>query len=137
MSTDSGQIQIQGNQITASTTFTAEETCGTVDVTFTFKGAKLAGKSLVAFEFMEHDGAEYMVHADINDVDQTVNIVDISTQARDAATGTHEDTIGESVKLIDTVAYTGLTPGNTYRMFTTLMDKFTGSAISGPDGLPL
>ncbi len=108
-----------------------------MDVTFTFKGAKLAGKSLVAFEFMEHDGVEYMVHADINDVDQTVNIVDISTQARDAATGTHEGTIGESVKLIDTVAYTGLTPGNTYRMFTTLMDKFTGSAISGPDGLPL
>lgn len=46
-------------------------------------------------------------------------------------------TIGESVKLVDTVAYTGLTPGNTYRMFTTLMDKETGAAIAGPDGLPL
>ncbi len=127
----------EGNEITASATFTAEESCGTVDVPFTFKGATLAGKSLVAFETMEHDGTEYMVHADIDDVDQTVGIVDISTQARDAATGTHVGTIGESVKLVDTVAYTGLTPGNTYRMFTTLMDKETGAAIAGPDGLPL
>lgn len=126
----------EGNEIKASATFTAKESCGTVEVTFTFKGASLAGKSLVAFESMEHEGTEYMVHADIDDVDQTVSIVDISTQARDAATGTHDGTIGESVKLIDTVAYTGLTPGNAYRMFTTLIDKATGSAITGADGLP-
>ena len=127
----------EGNGIKAFTTFTAEESCGIVEVTFTFKGASLAGKSLVAFESMEQDGKEYMVHADIDDVDQTVSIVDISTQARDAATGTHDGSIGESVKLIDTVAYTGLTPGKTYRMFTTLMDKATGTAITGGDGLPL
>lgn len=127
----------EGNEITSSTTFTAEETCGTVDVTFTFKGANLAGKSLVAFETMEFEGTEYMVHADIDDVDQTVSIVDISTQARDEATGTHDGTLGESVKLIDTVAYTGLTPGNTYRLFTTLIDKATGSALTGEDGLPI
>ena len=80
----------EGSEITSSTTFTAEESCGTVDVTFTFKGVSLAGKSLVAFETMEFEGAEYMVHADIDDVDQTVNIVDISTQARDEATGNHD-----------------------------------------------
>lgn len=136
-STGEPALDDEGNEIKASATFTAEESCGTVEVTFTFKGASLAGKSLVAFESMEQDGKEYMAHADIDDVDQTVSIVDISTQARDAATGTHDGTIGESVKLIDTVAYTGLIPGNTYRMFTTLMDKATGAAIAGPDGLPL
>ena len=83
------------------------------------------------------DGKEHMAHADIDDVGQTVSIVDISTQARDAASGTSTGTIGESMKLIDTVAYTGLTPGKTYRMFTTLTDKATGSAIAGADGLPL
>lgn len=77
-----------------------------------------------------------MVHADIDDVDQTVSIVDISTQARDASTQTNEGTIGESVKLIDTVAYTGLTPGATYRLFTTLIDKETGTAFTGADDLP-
>ena len=127
----------EGNEITSSATFTAEESCGTVDVTFTFKGSRLAGKSIVAFETMEFEGAEYMVHADIDDVEQTVAIVDISTQARDAESGTSTGTVGESVKLIDTVAYTGLTPGNTYRVFTALMDKATGEAITGSDGLPL
>ena len=77
----------EGSEITASTTFTAEESCGTVDVTFTFAGVSLAGKSLVAFETMEFEGAEYMVHADINDVEQTVAIVDIATQARDSRAG--------------------------------------------------
>lgn len=126
-----------GNEVTASTTFTAEDSCGTVDVTFTFAGASLAGKQLVAFETMEFEDAEYMVHADIDDVDQTVSVVDIATQARDDETGTSEGTVGDKVKLIDTVAYTGLTPGNAYKLFTTLMDKETGSPLLGDDGLPL
>ena len=127
----------EGSEITASTTFTAEESCGTVDVTFTFAGVSLAGKSLVAFETMEFEGAEYMVHADINDVEQTVAIVDIATQARDSETGTNVGTIGEHVKLIDTVAYTGLAPGSTYKLFTMFMDKATGNPILGDDGLPI
>ncbi len=115
----------EGNQIEASTTFTAEESCGEVEVTFTFKGASLAGKKLVAFETMELEGTEYMVHADIDDVDQTVNVVDIATQARDGISGTSEGTLSENGKLIDTVAYTGLAPGVEYRIFTTLIDKST------------
>ena len=126
-----------GNQVRASTTFTADESCGTVDVTFTFAGASLAGKSLVAFETMEFEGAEYMVHADIDDVEQTVAIADIATQARDAETGTNVSTVGEHVKLVDTVAYTGLAPGSTYKLFTMLMNKATGNPILGDDGLPI
>ena len=136
-STGEAALDDYGNEITASTTFAAEESCGTVDVTFTFTGVSLAGKQLVAFETMKFESVEYMVHADIDDVDQTVNVVDIATQARDGETGTNEGTIGESVKLIDTVAYTGLTPGNAYKLFTMLMDKATGSPLAGDDGLPL
>ena len=127
----------EGDEITASTTFTAEESCGTVDVTFTFAGVNLAGKSLVAFETMEFGGAEYMVHADIDDVEQAVAIVDIATNARDAETGTNVGTIGERVKLIDAVAYTGLAPGSSYKLFTMLMDKATGNPLTGDDGLPI
>lgn len=135
--TGEAALNDHGNEIKASTTFTAEESCGTVDVTFTFAGASLAGKQLVAFETMEFEGAEYMVHADIDDVAQTVNVVDIATQARDSETGSNEGTIGERAKLIDTVAYTGLTPGNPYKLFTMLMDKETGSPLTGDDGLPI
>lgn len=139
MDKDTGEpaLDDHGSEITASTTFTAEESCGTVDVTFTFAGVSLAGKSLVAFEAMESEGVEYMVHADIDDVEQTVNVVDIATQARDAETGTNVGTIGENTKLIDTVAYTGLTPGNAYKLFTMLMDKATGNPLTGDDGLPI
>ena len=63
--------------------------------------------------------------------------MDIATQARDAETGTNTGTIGEHVKLIDTVAYTGLTPGNTYKLFTMLMDKATGNPLMDEDGLPI
>lgn len=126
----------EGSEITTSATFTAEDSCGTVDVTFAFKGASLAGKSLVAFETMEHEGVEYMVHADIDDVDQTVSIVDIATQARDGITNTNEGTLTENGVLVDTVAYTGLTPGKEYRIFTTLMGKASGNALTGDDGLP-
>ncbi len=134
--TGEAALDDDGNPITSETTFVAEDSCGTVEVPFTFKGASLVGSSLVAFESMECDGAEYMVHADIDDVDQTVNVVDIATQAHDAATGANTGTIGDNVKLIDTVSYTGLTPGCTYKLFAMLMDKATGNAILGDDGLP-
>lgn len=134
--TGEAALDDEGNEITAEATFVAEESCGTVDVTFAFKGVSLAGKNLVAFETMLYEDTEYMVHADIDDVDQTVNVVDIATQAHDETTGTNTGTVGEKVTLIDTVAYTGLTPGNTYKLFTTLMDKTTESPILGAHGLP-
>ncbi len=46
--TGEAALDDDGSDITAQTTFTAEDTCGTVEVTFTFKGSSLAGKSLVA-----------------------------------------------------------------------------------------
>ncbi len=52
--TGEAALDDDGSDITAQTTFTAEDTCGTVEVTFTFKGSSLAGKSLVAFESMEY-----------------------------------------------------------------------------------
>ena len=63
--------------------------------------------------------------------------MDIAAQAHDAGTGTNVGTIGEHVKLIDTVAYTGLAPGNTYKLFTMLMDKDAENLILGDDGYPI
>lgn len=34
------------------------------------------------------------------------------------------------------MAYTGLTPGNEYKLYTTLMDKDTGQPLTGDDGFP-
>ena len=64
----------KGNEIKASAEFVAKDKNGTVDVEFHFSGVNLANKSVVAFETVKYDGREVAVHADIDDVDQTVEI---------------------------------------------------------------
>ena len=46
-------ILIDDKEITASTTFTAEKSEGSVDVIFTFDASILAPKTVVAFEYMK------------------------------------------------------------------------------------
>jgi len=79
-----------GKEVTATAEFTPESTNGTVDVTFKFSGVDVAGKSLVAFETLTHEGVEIAVHADINDEAQTVTFPEIKTNAIDSVTGTHQ-----------------------------------------------
>ena len=116
----------KGTGIKAETTFTAKEANGYVDLTFKFNSNKYAGKSLVAFEKLyDKDGKNIANHEDLNDADQTVNIVKISTKLTDKKTGKKTATAGTKTKLVDTVTYTGLTPGKKYTVKGTLMDKST------------
>lgn len=63
----------QGNEVTATTTFTPNQTSGTVELEFTFDSSNLAdGQKVVAFEYLYKDDIEVAVHADINDESQTV-----------------------------------------------------------------
>ena len=64
-----------GNEITGYAEFTAEKADGSVDVTFTFDSSLLAGKTIVVFENLYENGIKVIGHADINDVNQTVEIV--------------------------------------------------------------
>lgn len=61
--------------VTAETTFTAEASDGSVEVTFTFDTTKLQGKTLVVFETMyDTQGNSIVDHSDLNDEDQTVSV---------------------------------------------------------------
>lgn len=124
----------EGGEITAQTTFTAEEFTGSVEVTFTFSGADLAGKKLVAFETMTCEGEEYMVHADIKDEGQTVAVVDIATTAMNPETGDATGVADEGLELVDAVEYTGLTPGASYKMTGHLVDSETGELLLDGSG---
>ena len=64
-----------GNEITGSASFTAEKADGSVDVTFTFDSSLLAGNTIVVFENLYENNVKVIGHADINDVNQTVEIV--------------------------------------------------------------
>ncbi len=122
-------ILIDGKEITASTTFTAEKAEGSVEVVFEFDASAIAGTTVVAFESMEYKGVEVAVHADIEDENQTVYIPDVHTTA--AATDTKDHVTGakEEVTITDEVALTGLKVGNEYTVWGVLMDRNTGVEI--------
>lgn len=123
-----------GNEITAETTFTAQEENGTVEVTFAFSGVSLAGHSLVAFETLIYQETELITHADIDDESQTVYIPDGGTVLVNSQTGTKDVYISEEITLTDTVYYENLIVGKTYTVSGLLVDKETGEALLDDDG---
>ena len=67
-------LLIDGEKITAETTFVAETSDGTVKVTFNFDGTGLGGKDLVVFEELYYKDELIAEHKDINDQEQTITI---------------------------------------------------------------
>lgn len=67
-------LLVDGVEITAETEFVAEESNGTVDLTYTLDASTLAGTTIVVFETLYSDGIEVAAHADINDEAQTITI---------------------------------------------------------------
>ncbi|MBQ6522735.1 MAG: VaFE repeat-containing surface-anchored protein, partial [Atopobiaceae bacterium] len=135
--TGEAALDADGKEITASTTFKAEGFTGTVEIEFAFDGVDLAGHDVVAFETMEHEGKEYMVHADIEDEGQTVRVVDIHTTATNPETGDNLGSTSEELEIVDVVAYENLTPGSTYHLTATLHDSVTGTELLDSEGKPV
>lgn len=114
----------KGKEITAEKTFTPEKADGTIDIAFTFNGKALAGKSIVVFERLYHEGKETASHTDIEDMEQSIHFPEIKTKA--ALTAKNEIT--------DIISYKNLLKGKTYMAVGVLMDKATGKALKGADG---
>lgn len=133
-STGEPLLDAEGNPVTVTKEFTANNTNGSVDVEFTFDASLLAGEDVVAFESLVKDGVEVAVHADIEDEGQTVHFVDIGTTATDAADGDKLVT-GSEVVIADEVSFEGLTPGDSYTLEATLMDAETGEPLRTGEGL--
>ena len=130
-------LVVNGEQVTAETTFTPETADGTVDVTFTFDSSALAeGTELVAFESLARNDVELAVHADITDEAQTVTIdvTGIGTTATDGLDGDKTVIADHQTSITDTVAYEGALSGTEYTMAGILMDADTGLPILTGDG---
>lgn len=127
---------VDGNAVTASTTFEPEDTEGKVKVTFSVDTSTLSNKKLVVFEKLEADGNVIARHEDLTDEGQTVEVIppEIKTSAADGADGDKEVTADGKATIADTVKYTGLVPGTEYELRGTLMDAETGVALKGADG---
>lgn len=68
------KLLVDGKEVTAESIFIPEKPNGTVEMTFTFPASALAGKTIVVFESVYHEGKEVAVHADLEDKDQTIII---------------------------------------------------------------
>ena len=68
-----------GSAVVAEQTFVPEEENGTVDIAFTFDASLAQGKALVAFESCLRGDLEVATHANLDDQDQTVFIIDRAT----------------------------------------------------------
>jgi hypothetical protein len=129
-------LDVDGNPVTASTTFTPEKPKGSVDVVFEFDADLLAGKKLVAFEKLYRNQIEITVHEDIDDEDQTTTVVppQIGTTATDTADGDKHMAADPESSITDEIQYKNLVPGDEYQVAGILMDKATGLPLLSGEG---
>ena len=123
-----------GKDVTAKASFKAEKANGTVDVEFVFDGSTLAGKTIVMYENIYYNNKLVGVHADISDEAQIIYVPSVKTAATDTKTETKLTYAEKDIKITDTVEYTNLIPGKTYKVTGTAMDKKTGKVIKDADG---
>lgn len=132
-------VEINGKQITAEKEFEATESSADkpakVSLDFVFDSTSLDHSTVVVFETLYFKGTEIANHKDIDDIDQTIRFdtKGIMTTAKDRDTDSHEAVISEATTIVDTIAYFGLEPGETYTLKGVLMDKETGRALKVDD----
>lgn len=95
--------------------------------------SELAGKDIVVYENLYHQGSLIASHVDINDVDQTVTILNptIKTKASSSSSDIYNTNVPVRQKgyIYDTVDMTGLIPGKEYTISGQLLSKDTEEAV--------
>ena len=139
-------LEVDGEPVTAETTFTPETASGEVEVTFTFDSRAIADKTdIVVFESLERTGVEIASHEDIEDGKQTTTVTrpQIGTTALDGHDGDKNVVTDGKTTVIDTVEYKNVIPGKTYTLKGTLHVKVSdeeGNVTEKPlevDGKPV
>ncbi len=126
-------LLVNEQQITAELEFTPTTSEGTVELTYTFDGSALAGKSVVVFEDLYQDENVVASHADINDEGQTVTFGQPEIGTTATIDGEKTAQPAEQITITDTVEYSGLTVGQEYTLKGVLMDKSTGEPLQVND----
>ncbi len=117
-----------GSAVTAMLEFTAEEETVKKEMTYEFSGENCSGKKLVVYEVLYLKEQRVAAHEDPSDEDQSIYVPSLDTEAS-AADGGKELPADDVTEICDLVRYTGLAPGETYRMHAVLMDKGSGEAF--------
>ncbi|WP_406712675.1 VaFE repeat-containing surface-anchored protein [Trueperella pyogenes] len=137
-STGKALTDAEGKPVETTATFTPEKPNGMQDVVFMADLTGYAGEEIVAFEKLYDGDVELVVHADINDKDQTLKITKLHTSATDKADGDKVMEKKGTQTIVDKVCeHSGqLIPGTTYTITTTLMQD-NGQPVLDKDGQPV
>ena len=130
---------------TAETSFTATESCMTLEVEIPYDAAELDGRDVVAFEELYRADVLLAAHADVDDAEQTLVVPSVKTTASAGEDGSRELLAASEQLALDRVELDGLLPGTTYELTASLHLRGTaddGSSVDlGPvtsaDGAPV
>lgn len=139
---DTGEkVTNDGVDVTGETEFTASAMSERHEVTYNIASANLAGRTVVAYEYIWHMSnhtSPHLVmvakHADITDEEQAIHFPEITTKAVDANTLDEVGKAGDT-EVVDTVSYRNLIPGQEYTIEGILMDAETGEYLGKDQGL--
>ncbi|WP_294909453.1 SpaA isopeptide-forming pilin-related protein [uncultured Ruminococcus sp.] len=120
-------LLIDEKEIPSETTFTPDEPSGEVLVSFEFDARYIKKDTdIVVFESLYSEDKELAVHADIEDVGQTVTVKIPKIGTKASIDGKKEFTANGDITIDDVVSYKNLTVGKEYTISGVLMDKATG-----------
>ena len=121
-------LLIDGEPIERTITVEPEEACGEVEMIFDFDASELTWNEIVVFENLYYDGELILSHEDIDDEDQTVEIISLATYATNKETSDKLLPFGEDVEIKDDVEYC-LKADQEYTIKGVVMDKTTRKGI--------
>ena len=126
----------EGNLVSSTKNFVANNANGTVDMEFTFDSTGLGDHTLVVFEdiYDSESGVKLTSHSDIGSEEQSIYYIDVKTKAHDKQTGNNVGVVTDKAVIVDTVSYNGLIVGNTYSVSGHLMVKGTGMPLLDKNG---
>lgn len=134
-------LDADGNPVTKTEVFEADEANGAVEIRFEIDASLLAGETVVAFESLKCEEVEIAIHADITDENQTVYFPEVRTTLIDADTDGHITLAAEDRTVVDTVKCINIVPGMEYEiegaLYVKVVDKdgnVSGEALKGADG---
>ena len=127
---------MDGKPVEGSVTINPTSSCGTAVINFAFNTQSLKGKTIVVFErlYAYKDDGNYdkedpvVTHGDINDGQQTVDVVSLGTVATDGTDGDKAIIANTGAVIKDVVNYC-VKPGKKYTIRGILMNKATGEPL--------
>ena len=126
-------LMVDGKPVTSETKFKPEKKDGEVKLEFEVETKELSGKQIVVFERVEYGGKVVGVHEDIEDVEQTINVPGLKTNASSKTTGSQMAPAKDKEVIVDKVTYKNLIIGKEYTIKGKLMNKATGKPVEGAE----